>query len=346
MASAASFPAPATGAKWRRLATGLVSAALGSAFVVLAGSGEAAAQGIVLRYATQMPAKHHLTQADQRFADMVAEKTGGKVKIEVYPGGQLYKGTALVNAVRTGAVDMGIIYGGAMTGMVPLIDVFDIPFVFSDYRSIQGHWQGEVGKLIREQSEAKGIKILSFGAYGDSFAVLNNKRALRMPADFAGLKIRGNTPMSVEAIKALGGAPVGMSSSEVYAALQRGTIDGASTGLGTIISRKWYEVGKNVTITAASYSVWPVMIGTERWASLPVDVKAALEGAAADNQAYIIGQVEQRDREYTDGIKEKMTVHALSDAERAAWRKALAPVERDFVARTGAAGQKVLELVR
>ncbi len=326
----------------RYLAVGLLSLAV----PLGAGSSAASADEYVLRYATQMPAKHHLTQADQRFADAVAKKTNGRVKIEIYPAGQLYKGSALVNAVRTGALDMGIIYGGAMTGLVPLIDVFDIPFVFSDYRAIQRHWNGEVGDIIRKQAMAKGIKVLSFGAYGDSFAILNSKRKLRMPADFAGLKIRGNTPMSIEAIKALGASPLRMSSSEVYAALQRGTIDGASTGLGTIVSRKWFEVSKDVSITSASYSVWPVMIGAKKWSSLPADVRTAIQDAASENEKQIINLVEKKDSDYTAAIRKKLNTHMLDESERAAWRTALAPVEKAYVQRTGAEGASILKLVR
>ena len=330
----------------RKRAMGVLTGLAAVSLALVGGYGPASAQEIVLRYATQMPAKHHLTQADYRFAKMVAEKTDGRVKIEVYPAGQLYKGTALVNAVRTGALDMGIIYGGAMTGMVPLIDVFDIPFIFSDYRAIQAHWKGKVGDIIRKQAMAKGIKILSFGAYGDSFAIINSKRPLRIPADFAGLKIRGNTPMSVEALKALGASPVRMSSSEVYAALQRGTIDGASTGLGSIVSRKWFEVSKYVSITSAGYSVWPVMIGAKKWASLPDDIKAVMQAAATDNENYIISLVEQKDRDYTAAIEQKMVTYKLGEAERAAWRKALAPVEKVFIERTGEEGVNILKLVR
>ncbi len=308
--------------------------------------GEISAQEITLRYATQMPAKHHLTQADMQFAKTVFEKTNGRVKIEVYPAGQLYKGSALVNAVRSGALDMGIIYGGAMTGMVPLIDVFDIPFVFSDYGSIQTHWQGEVGEIIRKQAADKGIKILSFGAYGDSFAIMNSKRRLRVPADFAGLKIRGNTPMSIEAIKALGAAPLRMSSSEVYAALQRGTIDGASTGLGSIVSRKWFEVSKNVSITASSYSVWPVMIGAKKWESLPDDVKTVISDAALQSQKSLVELVEQKDAKYTGAIQEKLDTYVLTEDERAIWREALVPVEKAFVERTGKDGEAILKAVR
>jgi C4-dicarboxylate-binding protein DctP len=241
---------------------------------------------------------------------------------------------------------MGIIYGGAMTGQVPTIDVFDIPFVFSDYRTIQKLWHGPVGDVIRDGAAQVGIRILSFGAYGDSFAVINNVRPLRMPADFAGLKLRGNTPVSTEALKALGAAPVGMAAAEVYAAIERGTIDGAATGLGTIVSRKWLEVSKYATFTASSYSVWPVMINAKRWEALPEEVRTALQEAATAIENELIAAVEKEDSEYAEQIRRTLDVHVLSPAESEVWRAALAPVEAAYRARTGDAGAAILQQAR
>ena len=305
-----------------------------------------AADPIVLRYATQLPATHPLTQADTRFAQRVEEKTKGRVKVEVYPAGQLFKGPGLVKAVSSGTLDMGIIYGGAMTGQVPTIDVFDIPFVFGDYGKIQKLWHGAVGDVIRASAEKVDIHILSFGAYGDSFAVINNVRPLRSAADFAGLKLRGNTPVSTDVLKAMGAAPVGMPAGDVYAALQRGTVDGAATGLGTIVSRKWFEVSKYATFTSSSYSVWPVMINAKKWKSLPEDVRAAIQEAALAGEKELITAVEKEDRDYAEQIRKKLDVHVLSPEESAAWRKALAPVEADFLARTGAEGASILQQAR
>ncbi len=323
----------------------LAGLAAGMLAMGLAGASHAA-DPIVLRYATQLPATHPLTQADNRFAERVAKQTQGRVKIEVYPAGQLFKGTGLVKAVSTGALDMGIIYGGAMAGQVPTIDVFDIPFVFSDYRKIQTLWHGPVGETIRKSAAQVGIQVLSFGAYGDSFAVINNKRPLRTPADFAGLKIRGNTPVSTDALKALGAAPVGMAAAEVYAAIERGTVDGAATGLGTIASRKWFEVSKYATFTASSYSVWPVMINAKRWESLPADVRTALQEAATAIEGELIAAVEKEDSDYAELIRKKLDVHLLTPEQTALWRKALAPVEADYLTRTGAAGAEILRQAR
>ena len=127
---------------------------------------------------------------------------------------------------------------------------------------------------------------------------------------------------------------------------RNGTIDGASTGLGSIVSRKWFEVSKNASITSAGYSVWPVMINAKKWASLSADVKAIIQAAAADSEQHIISLVEKKDRKYTADIEGKMATHKLSASESAQWRKALGPVEKEFISRTGHAGKDLLKLVR
>ncbi|UCD80727.1 MAG: TRAP transporter substrate-binding protein [Desulfobacterales bacterium] len=315
-------------------------------FFSLLCSAASAADAIVLRYATQMPKTHHLTVADYEFAKTVEEKTGGKVKIEVYPAGQLYKGVSLVKAVMSGAIDMGITYGGALTGPLPMIDVFDIPFLFSDYQMIQQLWAGKVGALIKDAALQKGIVMLSFGAYGDSFCIINSKRPIKSPPDLDGLKIRCNTPMAAESVKVLGASPLMMSSSEVYAALQRGTVDGATTGLGTVVSRKWYEVAKYATITSSSYSVWPVMINKGAWEKLPKEYQEVIRQAALANQQRIIDNVIASDEKNTAAMQEKMAVYTLSAEEKAQWRQKLEKVSDSFVERTGKEGEQIIELIK
>jgi tripartite ATP-independent transporter DctP family solute receptor len=320
-----------------------VAAAVGLLFPICPKA--SAADAVVLRYATQMPKTHHLTVADYEFAKTVEEKTGGQVKVEVYPAGQLYKGVSLVNALMSGAIDMGITYGGALTGPVPIIDVFDIPFLFSDYQMIQQLWAGKVGALIKAAALQKGIVMLSFGAYGDSFCIINSKRPIKIPQDLDGLKIRCNTPMAAESVKVLGASPLMMSSSEVYAALQRGTVDGATTGLGTVVSRKWYEVAKYATITSSSYSIWPVMINKGAWEKLPKQYQDIIQQAALDNQQRIIDNVVASDEKNTAAMQEKMAVYTLSAEEKVQWRQKLEKVSDSFVERTGKEGQEIIKLI-
>lgn len=303
----------------------------------------ASAEQIVLRYAGQLPATHHVTKGDYLFAKLVGEKTNGAVKVDVYPAGQLYKAGAILKAVMSGGIEMGITYNGVWTGSVPLMDIFDICFLFDNYTQVQKAWQGKIGSKLREEMEKKGVKVLGFGAYGDSFGIISKKKAMLMPEDFRGQKLRGNNAIVTDQLRALGATPVGMSSSEVYMALQRGTIDGASSGPTSMVQRKWYEMCQHATIVGAAYSVWPIMINLDVWNKLPANVQQALSEAADEETRYTIEQANQEDAKAEAFLAEKLQVHRLTAEQRAAWEKALAPVMDEFLKRTGKDGETLIQ---
>lgn len=153
--------------------------------LALASAGAAEAQ-TVLKYATQLPKTHHLTKADYRFAELVEEKSGGRLKVEVYPAGQLYSGPSLVKAVTSGAIEMGIVYGGAWTGPLPLIDLFDIPFLFGDYGAVQRALRGRTGELLRTEMEKREVAkytTLANASYSIWPVMINLKSWNAFPAD-------------------------------------------------------------------------------------------------------------------------------------------------------------------
>jgi len=296
-------------------------------------------QQTLLRYAGQLPATHHLTKADYRFAKMVEERTNGKVKIEIYPAGQLYRADSLRKAVMSGAIDMGITYEGTWTGPIPLMDFFAIPFTLKDYKEVQKTWEGKVGGKLREEMEKNGVKALGFGAYGESFSVINIKKPLRRPEDFKGLKIRINEPIAAESVKALGGSPVAMTSAEVFTALQKGTVDGSTSGPTTFVQRKWYEVTKYSTITYSTYSVWPLMINLKVWNTLPGEIQKILQEAGKDYENHTIQLADKEDDEAVKFLSKSQEVYILTDEDRKVWAKTLEPVKKEFLNRTGKEGE-------
>jgi tripartite ATP-independent transporter DctP family solute receptor len=308
--------------------------------------GSAAQAQTVLKYATQLPKTHHLTKADYRFAELANEKSGGRLKVEVYPAGQLYAGPSLVKAVTSGAIEMGIVYGGAWTGPLPLIDLFDIPFLFGDYGAVQRALKGRIGELLRTELDKRGVRVLSWGAYGESFSLASNKRPLRVPKDFEGMKLRANQPMAAAALKALGASAVMMSAAEVYVALQRGTVDGASSGPSTIAQRKWFEVTKYTTLANASYSIWPVMINAKAWSALSPDLRKVLEEAGAAHEAMTFANAAREDDESIKLLRERQeAVHVLTAEERGEWTKRMDAVRAEWLSRTGKEGADVLKWV-
>lgn len=280
------------------------------------------------RYATQLSKTFHLTESDYKFAKLVEQKTGGRLKIEVYPAGQLFKGRSIVKAITDGALQMGIVYSGAWNGQLPYIDIFDVPFVFKSMAEIDRAVNGPLGKMISRDLEKFNAKLLYMGYYGRSFELANRIRPLRTKADFKGLKVRCNLPTAVAAVAAMGGAPLKMSSSEVYMALQRKTIDGVVSGVQSIVKRKWNETCKYLTLTNGSFSPWPVTVNTKFWNKLPPEIQKAVMDAAAEVGKMSLERAEKEDAAALLEAQKSMEVYVLKgdwpearNAGLAVWRK-------------------------
>ena len=324
------------------LVIGLISFCVVTA---LATTGHAQEKQIKIRYVTQLPATHLLTQAEMKMAKMIEERSKGRVKVEVYPAGQLYKAMELLNAVMSGAVEMGTTPGAMFTGPLPLMDVFDIPILLKDYGEVLKGWQGEPGDILRAQLEKIGIKTIGFSAYGENLSFCSHK-PLTKPADFKGIKIRCNTNMGADLVKEFGAAPVIFSSAEVYDALQRKTIDAANSGVTSFVERKWYEVTEHATLTWASYSVWPEMINLKFWNSLPKDIQQMILDVGKEHQAYLLKETAKSDKEAVDFLKTKLKIYELTAADKKAWmdvgRK---PVVDAWLKRTGADGKRIMDWI-
>jgi TRAP-type C4-dicarboxylate transport system substrate-binding protein len=151
---------------------------------------------------------------------------------------------------------------------------------------------------------------------------------LKTKTDFKGLKMRCNLPTAVAAVAAMNAAPLKMSSSEVYMALQRKTIDGVVSGAQSIIKRKWNETCKFLTVTNGSFSPWPVVVNTGFWNKLPPDIQKAVMEAAAEISQISLDQAEKEDAAALAEAQKSMEVHELKgdwpearEAGLSAWRK-------------------------
>jgi tripartite ATP-independent transporter DctP family solute receptor len=324
------------------LAVGAISFFIMTMDVVVSNAQE---KQIIIRYATQLPATHMLTKAEERMAKIIEERSKGRVKVEVYPGGQLYKGMELLSGVMRGAIEMGTTPGAMFTGPVPLMDVFDIPLLFKDYDAIVKTWQGEPGEILRKQLERIGIKTVGFSAYGKNLDFCSHKPLIK-PSDFKGLKIRCNTNMGADLVKQFGATPVIFSSAEVYEGLQRGTIDAAGSGVTSFVERKWYEVTQDATFTHASYSVWPEMINLKFFNGLPKDIQQIIIEAGKENQAYTMSETAKSDQEAENFLKTKLKTYELTKADRKVWMDAgRKPVIDGWLKRTGAEGKEFLDWI-
>jgi len=302
----------------------------------------------VLRYAGTLPTSHHNAEGQYMLSKRVKELTKGEVNIEVYPAGQLYKAREIPTAIVSGGADMGFNLTSVWSTDT-VSEINDIPFLFKGHAHAAKAWaqDGELFKAFSEQMASRGMKTVHVMFFGSLFDFGNNKHALVNAADFKGMKIRGYGRLAAEGLRALGASPVVMSPGEMYLAIQRGTIDGAITGVTSLKSRKIWEVTKFSTITGATFGVMAVNISKAKWDALPDAHKEALLKAGEEVFKWSVDKSAERDKEALDFIaKNGVKTHVLTAEEKETWSKSFKPAYDAWEKRAGDKEKKLLEWVK
>jgi tripartite ATP-independent transporter DctP family solute receptor len=200
------------------------------------------------------------------FKDLVESMSGGEIEVEIFPAGQLGNMREMVESTQMGATQIVICYTSVGTIFSPELMVVQIPFIFPTaahaWRALDGQWGKDLAdELLRDA----GLRNLAWGEGFGFRVVWNNKRPIRRPADLKGLKIRVPESKGLFALfKALGAAPVTITWTELYTALQTGAADGCEPELGGGAMIKLYETTKYVTLTNHAYNIHG-MWANEKW---------------------------------------------------------------------------------
>lgn len=302
---------------------------------------------INLKLAYTLPETHHLGVGMIRFADEVKKKTNGRVTVQLFPNSQLYRDVDIPQAVINGSVDLGLTSSEQWASIAPSMDWVGVPFLFTSMPSlVKAFEEGGISAILESELEKKGAKLLIWGQYGPTnFA--NSKRLIKQPEDLQGLKIRGRGRLSEETIKALGGIPTAISSSELYEALQRGTADGVSTGTTSMVSRKLFEVQKYLTMTNDNMSQFPLVMNLKVWNDLPKDVQDVLLQVSADVTKSIREDATKAEQDAIQTLKSnKMEVYTVKPEEVPKWRETVQPVWEMYIKQAGESGQKIIDIAK
>ena len=207
------------------------------------------AEPIVFRLAENQPEDYPTTLGDKEFARLVEERTNGRIKIEVYSGGQLGDEKSIAEQIQFGAIDFARLSLSPLTEHEKSMGVLMLPYLYRDKEHMFKVLEGTVGEKILSNLEAKaGIVGLGWLDAG-SRNFYNTEREIKTPADMKGLKIRvQETALMMDLISALGASPVALAYGDVYSAMQTGVIDGAENNWPSFESSKHYEIAKYFTI--------------------------------------------------------------------------------------------------
>lgn len=273
------------------------------------------------------------TKGAQKFADLVKEKTNGKVEVKVYPNEQLSGGDQgkgiemLMNGTTDVSFHSNIIY----SIMDQKFGVISLPWLLPTFDVADSKIKGKGGEMINQLLDKKGIVGLGFGENGYR-QITNSAKPIQSPADMKGLKIRiPGIKMYTSLYKALGADPVAMNFSEVFTSLQQKAIDGQENPTDVINSSKLYEVQKYITLWNYSYDVIILGINKKKFESFDKATQDAIKAAATEACAYQVKLNRDSSEQQVKFFEEKgMTVTKLTDDQIKAFQEAVKPVYTEY----------------
>ena len=300
--------------------------ALATAAFFMAGA-VAAQEARTLRFTAASNKGHPQVQGVEKFAEIVAKNSGGKIKVQVFPGGTLGPDLQVVSAMQGGTIDLNVMNASLLAGNVKEMAILDFPYLFNNAAEADAILDGPVGKKLMDKLPERGLVGLAYWDLG--FREMHTtKKAVQKADDLKGLKMRViPTPIYVDFMNATGANAVPMPFTETYSALEQGSIDGMTNPLLNILDGKYNEVTKHLTMTNHMYTPQIVIIGKKSWDKLsPADQKI-LRDAAVETTAYQRKVARDEAVKVLDLAKKAgMTVYELPPAEIAKLRDIAKPV--------------------
>ena len=282
-----------------------------------------------IRFAHSLSTTEPAHLAAEYFAKNVAERTKGRVQIQVFPGEQLGPGKDINEMIRQGANVMNITDPGYLSDFVPDIGVLNGPYLVAGPKDYEKLLASDWYKGVEAKLAQAGIKlVMANGFFGQRHMIAD--KPIRKPEDAAGLTVRvpPNT-MWVETFKAMGTRPTTVQWSEVYNALQQNVVAAAEAPLGSLWGSKLHETRKTISMTGhfTAFVMWPMNVNF--FNRLPKDVQQVLleEGRKAGD--YMTRLTLEQQQSYVDRFK-AAGVTFVTDVDLAAFRKATAPVYKAF----------------
>lgn len=316
--------------------------ALMMASAAFAGQAEAAT---TLRLGHVVADNSSLDKGLDYFAKLVSDKSGGELKIQVFPNSSLGDNTAMMEQLQFGSLDLMAPSVAALSGFTPSTAIFDLPYLFKNEAAAEEVLDGPLGDTVGKALEPQGFYLL--GWMTQSWRHLTCNKEVTKPADVAGIKIRTmDSKYHMAHFNTLGASAIPMAMSELYTALQQGTIDAQENPYTNIVNSRFYEVQKYVVETGHIYDACPLIISTITWKRLTDDQKKIIKEAAAEAVNWERKEVKKDDDLFREQVKKSgTTVIVLTPEQRAEFRKAAQPVYDEFVKEQGQTGADAVKAV-
>ncbi len=312
-----------------------------AAAAILAAPITASADPMILKFSHVVAEKTPKGQAALKFKELAEKYLPGKVKVEVYPNSQLFGDKQEMEALALGDVQFIATSLSKFGKYTKKTEVFDLPFMFKDMDSVDRFEQGKVGQSILHSMENRNYLGLAY--WHNGLSQMSANKPLLLPADAKGLKFRIQQSDIIQAsYEGIDANVQKLAFSEVYQALQVGTVNAQENTWSNIFSKKFYEVQSDFTESNGRVIDYMVLVNAKWWNGLPKDIQAGLSKAMKEATSVNNEVAEKLNSEAKKKIEAsgKVKIHELTPEQHAAWVKAMHPVWAKF---TGQIGKDIVD---
>jgi TRAP-type C4-dicarboxylate transport system substrate-binding protein len=288
------------------------------------------------RISHQLPPGHHIAQLMEEFAADVAERTDGRVEVQLFGANQAFTPEQNHPAVARGQVEGALSVNFQWGNTIPELNVVTIPYFFTDLDRIRNFPGSEAAALLEDKLLERGVRNIGWFYTTRQSIFTSSRRPLVELDDFEGVKIRGLNPLVDQALIAVGAAPAAMPGSEVYQALQTRVIDAGLTDVSAAYSRRFFEVQDYGTVAPFFTVYFHLYVNPGWWDGLPDDIREAVAEAASDAEQRAIPLTEETAEAAIQQLRDEgMTLHVQTEQEVEAFKAAMQqPVMDAFLAST------------
>ncbi|SDQ18395.1 TRAP transporter substrate-binding protein [Virgibacillus salinus] len=271
-----------------------------------------------------------------KFKEIVEEKTDGAIVVETYASGQLGDDRTMTEALQLGSQEVTIPSTAPLANFVPEYSIFDFPFLFPDEETADAVLDGEVGQKFLDMLEDQNLVGLAYWENGFR-DLTNSKREVATAEDFEGLKIRTmENDLHLDAFRALGANPTPMAFTELFTAMQQGTVDGQENPVATIYLEKFYEVQDYVSSTHHVYSPFVFLMSKEFYDGLTDEQQTIVRDAALEAGKYERKLNREANEKYVEDLQnEGMTYTEITPEARQEMVDIIQPVLDEYTEKIG-----------
>ncbi|WP_010647917.1 TRAP transporter substrate-binding protein [Oceanobacillus massiliensis] len=300
---------------------------------------------ITLRLGQSKAANHPVSQGIDKFAELVEGKSEGKIIVETFHDSLLGSDREVIESAQRGSLELASSSTPNMTSFTNYFTAWDLPYIFENKDEVYKAVDGKPGQIIRDEMEHSGFKVIFFPDYGFR-QVVNNVRPIKLPEDLKGLKIRTtNSKIEQADFDQFGASPTPVAWSEVFTALQQGTVEGEGNSYSLLWDSKHQEVLNYATEVNYNYSSDIVVMNKETFDSLPEEYRDIIMEAGAEATIWQRELANQREEEAKQQFVDYgIEIYEPTPEEMKIWKQSVKAVWDDFV-REGEAEPEYVDII-